>query len=58
MEDIYINEFHRIHSEALEKELEEQSKHPYTFEQAKRQVEEIKEASNSEMKKGRDDKKP
>ncbi len=57
MEDIYLNEFHKMHSEALEKELEEQSKHPYSFEQARRQVEELKEASRSQRKKGRDGKK-
>ena len=40
-----MNEYHKKHSEGLRKELEEQSKHPYTFEQARRQVLELKEAS-------------
>lgn len=45
MDDIYFNEFHKTESEALEKGLEEQSKHPCTFEQTVQQIKEIKEAS-------------
>ena len=41
----YLNDYHRRHSEALARELAEQAKHPYTYEQALEQVRQLHEAS-------------
>ena len=55
MEDHYLNEFHRKHSEAAGKEIDEMMKHPYSYEQALEQVQRIHRESQmaEERKKGR-----
>lgn len=41
MKKNFLSEFHEHHSEALEKEVAEMSKHPCSFEQVQQQVEQI-----------------
>lgn len=45
MEKHYLSEYHRQHSLAAKKEVEEMLKHPCSYEEALQQVERIKSAS-------------
>ena len=57
MEETYFNEYHEKQSLALEQEVAEMQKHPYSYEQALEQVESIRRESRveKERKKGRRD---
>ena len=57
MEETYFNEYHEKRSRASQKEVAEMQKHAFSFEQARRQVESIRQESQveDEKKKGRKD---
>ena len=45
MERRYLSEAHRKRSEALQKEVAEMSKHPYSLEQMRQQVQALKDGA-------------